>query len=79
MSMVCPSEGFAFLHTSSDDQSASSNDGIECGVYLPPLQDVLRLLVLLETDGMAVCACGGNEEEQRLRPRIAGAFGHDIE
>lgn len=34
--------------------------------------------MLFIADGMRIIACRGNEEEQRLHPRIAGALGHDV-
>ena len=54
------------------------DDGIEGVVDLPPLDDVLGLLVDLIADGLRIVAGRGDEEIQRLHSCIAGAFGHDI-
>ena len=53
--------------------------GIESGVDLPALQNILGLLVCLVADGAGVGASRGDEEVERLHPGVAGTFGHDIE
>jgi hypothetical protein len=45
---------------------------------LAAVHDVERLLMLLVADRVRVVPGGGDEEEQRLHPRVAGSFCHDV-
>ena len=55
------------------------DDGVERRVGLPPLQDVLGLLVRLVADAVDVGPGRGDQEVERLRPGVAGPLRHDVE